>query len=117
MEFKNAEKWWKSKAHRKITGSRGARFMSLKGHALFGVSVVGMIQYVLRSDDVPMYRSPPPPVEAPQPLPTSLGYSLTSETPYLARLETERKQPSHIPQVDIRFEHLRTGGAVNGSQR
>jgi hypothetical protein len=92
--------------------------MSLTGHFAFAVCVVGGFQYILRADDVPMYKSPPPPVEAPDPLNSSLGYSLTAETPYLARLETERARPTHVPHApQSDFRHLREGKMIDGSKR
>lgn len=112
MEFKDAEKWWKRKDHRRIHGSRGHRFVSLKFHAIFAVGVVGSLEYLLRADDVPVYRAPAPPVEAPPPLPKSLGYTLTSESPYLKSLELEGAIPQHVPQKSfVNFEQLRTGKA------
>jgi hypothetical protein len=118
MEFKAAEQWWKSKSHRGIRGARGTRTMSVKGHLLFGAAVVGFIEFLLRVDDAPMYKAPPPPVEAPPPLPTSMGYSLTSETLYLKQLETEKVRPKHVPQrQSFDFEQLREGGTFTNSTR
>lgn len=109
MEFKNPEKWWKRQDHRKVGGARGARFLSLTGHAVVGVAVLGMFEYVMRADDFPLYRAPPPPVEAPPPMKKSLTYALTCESPYLKQLECEDRPPAHVPHADLDFEVLRTG--------
>lgn len=92
--------------------------MSLKGHIAFAICTIGGFQYVLRADDISTYKTPPPPVEAPAPLNASLGYSLTSEMPYLRRLETERSRPGHVPDAPLAdFRHLREGKLLDGSSK
>ncbi|CAJ1013803.1 hypothetical protein IOCL2690_000017800, partial [Leishmania lindenbergi] len=93
------EQWWKRKDHRKIRGARGARFASLRFHGAFILSVVVLVEYVFRSTDgFTARRATCPPVLAPPPLPTSLGYSMTSEMPHLRSLELEREAPPHLPR-------------------
>ncbi|AYU77525.1 developmentally regulated protein [Leishmania donovani] len=93
------EQWWKRKDHRKIRGARGARFASLRFHGAFILSVVVLVEYVFRStDDFTARHFADPPVLAPPPLPTSLGYSMTSEMPHLKSLELEREAPAHLPR-------------------
>ncbi|ESL11293.1 hypothetical protein TRSC58_00960, partial [Trypanosoma rangeli SC58] len=94
------DQWWKSRAHRRIRGARGARFASLKFHALFLASVVGVVEWVMRSTDSPaVYHIAPPPVPPPPPLQTSVGYSLAQEMPHLRSMELEAELPPHVPQV------------------
>ncbi|KAG5482913.1 hypothetical protein LSCM1_06950 [Leishmania martiniquensis] len=93
------EPWWKRKGHRKIRGARGARFASLRFHGTFILGVVALVEYVFRStDDFTARRAADPPVLAPPPLPSSLGYSVTCEMPHLKALELEREAPAHLPR-------------------
>ncbi|KAG5509290.1 hypothetical protein GH5_06378 [Leishmania sp. Ghana 2012 LV757] len=93
------EQWWKRKDHRKIRGARGARFASLHFHGVFIFGVVALVEYVFRStDNFTARRSADPPVPAPPPLPTSLGYSMTREMPHLKSIELEREAPAHLPR-------------------
>ncbi|KAG5509136.1 hypothetical protein JKF63_06145 [Porcisia hertigi] len=106
------EQWWKRKDHRKIRGARGARFASLRFHGAFILSIVALVEYVFRStDDFTARRTAASPVPAPPPLPTSLGYSMTSEMPHLKSLELEREAPAHIPRSgSLDFRGLRGEG-------
>nr|CCC50390.1 conserved hypothetical protein [Trypanosoma vivax Y486] len=107
------DKWWKSKAHRRIRGARGHRFVSLKFHVVFLASVVGFIEWVMRSTDVferPLHHVAPPPVPPPPPLPTSIGYALGREMPHLRSMELEEAIPAHLPQKrGIDYVSLRSG--------
>lgn len=107
--------WWKGKDHRRIRGSRGARFVSLKFHYVFVFSVVAFIQYVLRGHDDVAYHLPEPPVPAPPPLQRSLGYSLSREMPYWAAIETEESLPSHVPHRPVIDFHSVNPIALRGN--
>lgn len=107
-------KWWKRKDHRKIKGARGARFASLNFHYVFFFSIIVLVEYIMRSTDSfqgdQHYHIADPPVPAPPPLEKTLGYSLTSEMPYLKSLELERTRPAHIPKKDgINLTNIREG--------
>lgn len=110
MDVKNPDKWWKSKDHRRIPGARGQRFASLKTHLLYVAGVVAVHQYIVQGGAEHVYRAPDPPVEAPPPLPTSFGYSIAAEMPYLKLMETEKTIPEHVPQkVSLSAVKLREG--------
>ncbi|EAN81358.1 hypothetical protein TcYC6_0028730 [Trypanosoma cruzi] len=106
------DKWWKSKAHRRIRGARGARFASLRFHAVFIFAAVGLVEWVMRSTESPtVYHISPPPVPAPPPLPTSIGYSLGQEMPHLRSMELEAEIPPQVPQVrGLDYVSLRKDG-------
>lgn len=113
MTWTKVEAWWKRKDHRGVPGSRGARFLSLRAHGVIITGLLGLVLYVMRSSDDVAYHIAPPPVPAPPPLPKSLGYTLTSEMPYLQQLETEDSLPDHIPQKNVlNFTGLRTTGRM-----
>lgn len=114
MTVFDLDKWWKRKDHRKIRGPRGARFASLKFHAVFLVSIVGLVEYVFRSTDGFTARHfADPPVPPPPPMAKSLGYSLTSEMPHLKSLETEARVPAHLPQREgLNYKLLREEGKM-----
>lgn len=101
MTVINVSPWWKRKDHRRIKGSRGARFVSLRFHNVFIFSLFVFIEYVMRGHDDVAYHLPDPPVPPPPPLPNSLGYSLTREMPYWSAIETEEALPSHVPQRPV----------------
>lgn len=117
MTVMSVNKWWKGRDHRRIKGSRGARFASLKFHYVFIFSVVAFIQYVVRGHDDVAYHLPDPPVPAPPPLPLSLGYSVTREMPYWTAIETEQSLPDHVPQRPVRDFHGMDTRASFGSKK
>ncbi|KAK7199325.1 developmentally regulated protein [Novymonas esmeraldas] len=91
------EQWWKRKDHRGVRGARGARFATLRFHGVFLVSVVALVEYILRStDDFTARRIVEPPVPAPPPLPRSLSYSTTCEMPHLRSMELERSTSAAV---------------------
>ncbi|CBH14231.1 uncharacterized protein TEOVI_000573100 [Trypanosoma equiperdum] len=108
------DKWWKSKAHRRIKGARGARFASLKFHVLFLGSVICFVEWVMRSTDCyedPSYHIAPPPVAPPPPLAASIGYALSREMPHLRVMELEKGIPSHLPKTrGVDYVLLRSEG-------
>ncbi|CAG9571502.1 putative developmentally regulated protein [Leishmania major strain Friedlin] len=110
------EQWWKRKDHRKIRGARGARFASLRFHGAFILSVLVLVEYVFRStDNFTARHFADPPLLAPPPLPTSLGYSMTSEMPHLKSLELEREAPAHLPRSGpLDLKGLRGEGRPSG---
>jgi hypothetical protein len=114
MTVFHLEKWWKRKDHRKIRGARGARFASLRFHAVFLVSIVAFVEYVFRStDNCTARHMPDPPVPAPPPMPKSLSYAVTSEMPHLKALEVERQPPAHVPQREsLKFNGIREEGRM-----
>lgn len=89
--------------------------MSLKGHAMFIAGILSMIFYVTRTDDDLAYRFPTPPVDAPPPLPLSMGYSLSKEVPYWSAIETEEQLPAHVPQRPAQNVFAEVSSAVRGS--
>ncbi|KPA75093.1 putative developmentally regulated protein [Leptomonas pyrrhocoris] len=115
MTVFHLERWWKRKDHRKIRGTRGARFASLKFHAIFLMSVFALVEYVFRSTDAFTARHlPDPPVPAPPPMAKSLGYAVTSEMPHLKALEVELGPPPHVPQREtFNFKGLREEGRIS----
>lgn len=117
MTVINVSPWWKRKDHRRIKGSRGARFASLRFHYLFIFSVFGAIQYVLRGHDDVAYHLSEPPVPPPPPLPNSLGYSLTREMPYWKAIEAEEAPPSHVPQRPVADFHSVHPVALRGNKK
>ncbi|KAH9600817.1 hypothetical protein LSM04_007063 [Trypanosoma melophagium] len=106
------DKWWKSKAHRRIRGARGARFANLKFHALCIFSVLGLIEWVMRStDERAVYHIAAPPVPPPPPLPHSVCYALGQDMPHLRSMELEENIPPHVPQKrGIDYVSLRQNG-------
>nr|CCC92799.1 conserved hypothetical protein [Trypanosoma congolense IL3000] len=110
------DKWWKSKAHRRIRGARGARFASLKFHILFLGSVICFVEWVMRSTDYygdPLCHIAPPPVPPPPPLATSISYALSREMPHLRGIELETGIPQHLPQKrGIDYVLLRSEGKL-----
>lgn len=113
MTHEKVEQWWKRRDHRRIHGSRGARFLSLKTHAVVIFGLLGLVLYVMRESDDVAYRIAPPPVPAPPPMPRSLGYTITSEMPYMKQLETEEAMPGHIPQKhSLNYSGIRTMGKM-----
>lgn len=113
----SVNRWWRSKDHRKIKGSRGARFASLKFHYVFIFGVAAFVQYVMRGRDDVAYHFSDPPVPAPPPLPNSLGYSMTREIPYWKAIETEEALPSHVPQRPVSDYHSLDPHAVRGARK
>ncbi|CCW67795.1 unnamed protein product [Phytomonas sp. Hart1] len=115
MSYFRTDNWWKRRDHRRIRGARGQRFLSLRMHILFIVSVLSFLEfYMIRSTDIEPYHIAPPPVRPPPPLARSLGYSLTSEMPYLQTLELEDRIPDHVPQkYSFNYAGVRSGGKMS----
>lgn len=116
MTIATIPQWWKGKDHRRIRGSRGQRFLSLRVHGVIFAGLWGLFHWTFRHDvgDDAMFTVPAPPgLVVPPPLPRSLAHTTTSEMPHLKSMEIEDRIPEHLPQkVSVDYNGLRQAQGV-----